>query len=39
MTTKYPWSKKYDTPEIIDIPPDMIILAEYEELKSLLAQL
>merc|ERR1712232_94989 len=39
IVVKYPWNKTSDTPQITGLPPDILILAEFEsvhqELKSL----
>ena len=39
VTTKYPWDQTSDTPEITGIPPDVMILAEFQEMKLELSNL
>mmetsp|Transcript_15204 Transcript_15204/g.21597 ORF Transcript_15204/g.21597 Transcript_15204/m.21597 type:complete len:134 (-) Transcript_15204:746-1147(-) len=38
VTTKYPWNKTDDTPELNGIPPDVALLVEVQSLKSELAK-
>ena len=34
VCTRYPWNKTSDTPIITGIPPDVLILAEFESLRN-----
>ena len=34
VTVAYPWNKTSDTPEITGIPPDVLILAEFEDMRN-----
>ena len=34
ITVRYPWNKTADTPEITGIPPDILILAEFESVRE-----
>ena len=34
VTSKYPWDKTSDTPEITGIPPDVLVLAEFESMRT-----
>jgi hypothetical protein len=34
LTVLYPWNKTVDTPEITGIPPDVLILAEFEDMRQ-----
>ena len=39
VTVKYPWNKTDDTPEISGIPPDVLVLAEFEGMKNQLKEM
>ena len=39
LTVKYPWNKTSDTPEFTGIPPDILILAEFESMKIRLEEM
>ena len=39
VTTKYPWNKTRDTPELTGLPPDVNLLVEVQTLKEELAQM
>lgn len=34
LTVKYPWNKTIDTPELTGIPPDILIMSEFEMMKQ-----
>ena len=34
LTVKYPWNKTGDTPELTGIPPDILIMSEFEMMKE-----
>jgi hypothetical protein len=34
VTIRYPWNKTTDTPEITGIPPDVLILSEFEDMRQ-----
>jgi hypothetical protein len=34
LTVKYPWNKTNDTPELTGIPPDILIMSEFEMMKQ-----
>ena len=39
ITVKYPWNKTSDTPELTSIPPDVLIMSEFEMMKEYMANM
>ena len=39
VTTKYPWNKTSATPEMTDIPADVLFMAKMEEMKLIISDL